>query len=1129
MVKNGNGTYTLTDLHDFVIDYSAAGRMTSMVDRNGNTLTFAYDPNNPVGTYIQDAAGRKIILTLNGDGRITQAQDPLGRIFSYIYDASGNLLTVTDPHGGVVSYTYADHNITQMLNPNGHATFYFYDALDRAYLNYQTGETNRVEILCPTMTSATVTDAAGHMTNYTFNEYGLPLTIKDPLNNTTTNTYDANLRLISTKDALNHTTSFEYDAYGLLTKITDPAGSQTLYAYTPDHHLIASSTDALNHVTSDTYDADGNLLTVVDPHNAVTTYTTDAPGRILTEKDPLNHITTFEYNANGYINKIIDALGNQTLFNTNAVGKLLSKTEPSGAVMTYTYDNLNRLTSVTFADNTSIQYTYDAFGNLLTQTDQKGNVTAYLYDDYDRVSQITDADGGQTHYAYNLRGNLTSITHPMGGVLPYTYDALSRVITEKDELNHQTTYTYDLLGNLASRTDANGQSTAYAYDNLNRLTLITYPGNVTIAFTYDVLDRRLTMVDATGTTLYSYDAVGQLLSVNGPLNNDTVSYTYDLNGNRLTLTNPDNKIIVSAYDALNRQTSLTDEDGAMQYTYDVNSNLLSITYASGASMHDTYDTLNRVTKVENKDNTNTVISSFAYEYDSAGMATKTTFKDSSVRDFVYDSRNRVTREVFKKPNANGVLKVKTDDEYVYNLNNNRTNHNTSMTLQWFWNKEAGDMPQATLDALTAAGYGPTGSSNTPFKFLRVFTFDAANEVLNFTFNIDVLGQMFWVRDVQYAYDANGSRITKTVIQNGVPDNFVTDYAYDPQERLTQLIYTNAPASVGIASASYQYNGDGLRIKSVEGTKTRKYIYDGFDVLVERSANGNTTKKSYSRDSFGELRSLKSGTTGYFRPATMKSNRLCSGIFILFLCAGFLPGYAQADVVSSIESRVARFQERYGIALIYKDLTFSGGSIQSAPVSDKEYGLLNDYLNLFEEEINTYPPVFFQEREVRAIALVTRLFAVDKPVQGLYNPGSRVMLFDILRFSDNKALKRHSIHHELFHMMVLQTPGYQMEEKSWSDLNPVDFAYGEQTKSWRELNPVNTGAPNQPGFVTDYAMTSVEEDKAEVFACLMQDKHRMLITRWAQKDVVMRQKIQAIKNFVAAYCPEMDEGYWNRQE
>ena len=111
------------------------------------------------------------------------------------------------------------------------------------------------------------------------------------------------------------------------------------------------------------------------------------------------------------------------------------------------------------------------------------------------------------------------------------------------------------------------------------------------------------------------------------------------------------------------------------------------------------------------------------------------------------------------------------------------------------------------------------------------------------------------------------------------------------------------------------------------------------------------------------------------------------------------------------------------------------------------------------------------------------------------------------------------------MMAMQTWGYRLEEKSWAALNPAGFIYGEQTKSWKEINPVNVGAPNQLGFVTDYAMTSVEEDKAEVFACLMQEKHKKLIARWAQKDTVLRKKIQVIKDFVAAYCPQMNEEYW----
>lgn len=233
-----------------------------------------------------------------------------------------------------------------------------------------------------------------------------------------------------------------------------------------------------------------------------------------------------------------------------------------------------------------------------------------------------------------------------------------------------------------------------------------------------------------------------------------------------------------------------------------------------------------------------------------------------------------------------------------------------------------------------------------------------------------------------------------------------------------------------------------------------------------------------------------------------------------------------DFAADVRQKVDHFQQRYGIPLIYRDIPPRPG-LHFESVSPQEDQRLDAYLRIFEEEISKYPAEFFRDREVRGIALVTHLFAQDKPAQGLYNPASRVMFFDISRFSDNESLKRHSIHHELFHMMALQTPGYVIEERAWSGLNRKDFHYGEQKRTWREVNPYNQGAPYLPGFATDYAMMSVEEDKAEVFACLMQQKHRKLLDRWSQKDAILRQKVEMIKAFVARYCPSMNEAYWNQ--
>ena len=58
------------------------------------------------------------------------------------------------------------------------------------------------------------------------------------------------------------------------------------------------------------------------------------------------------------------------------------------------------------------------------------------------------------------------------------------------------------------------------------------------------------------------------------------------------------------------------------------------------------------------------------------------------------------------------------------------------------------------------------------------------------------------------------------------------------------------------------------------------------------------------------------------------------------------------------------------------------------------------------------------------------------------------------------------------------------------------------------------------------MKSAEEDQAEIFACLMQKAHKDLIEKWMLKDIYLRKKIEAIKDFVAIYDPEMGEEYWD---
>jgi hypothetical protein len=189
-------------------------------------------------------------------------------------------------------------------------------------------------------------------------------------------------------------------------------------------------------------------------------------------------------------------------------------------------------------------------------------------------------------------------------------------------------------------------------------------------------------------------------------------------------------------------------------------------------------------------------------------------------------------------------------------------------------------------------------------------------------------------------------------------------------------------------------------------------------------------------------------------------------------------------------------------------------------------VLVDYLKLFEEEIAKYPQPFFTGRDIRAIGFVKRLFVDGKPVEGLYEARHRMMLFNFYRNRRHPTPQRHNIHHEIYHMMALQNPDYTVNRDAvWASYNVVGFIYGFQELSGKnELNPL---APAIPGFISAYAMTSIEEDKAEVFAGLMMESQHRLMQRWSEKDGHLRRKMALMKGFVRTYCPVMDAAYWQR--
>jgi len=233
-----------------------------------------------------------------------------------------------------------------------------------------------------------------------------------------------------------------------------------------------------------------------------------------------------------------------------------------------------------------------------------------------------------------------------------------------------------------------------------------------------------------------------------------------------------------------------------------------------------------------------------------------------------------------------------------------------------------------------------------------------------------------------------------------------------------------------------------------------------------------------------------------------------------------PALPAAEETPSVEHLVRRIEEEFGVKIIYRQLPegMNPAIIFSVP-RPQDYKILANYLMMLREELRKYPECFYQKTGLDGIALVKRQFYDSRPLEGLYQRNTRIIVIDFLRNRGHGIKQRLNVHHELYHMLESQN-GLAWRFRDWENINRPGFSYQTQKNLQPGANPVNYFAPPVPGFVTYYAMESPAEDRAELFAALMIDSQRRVVHRWLERDTVLRQKVHALRAAVIALCPEM---------
>jgi RHS repeat-associated protein len=348
---------------------------------------------------------------------------------------------------------------------------------------------------------------------------------------------------------------------------------------------------------------------------------------------------------------------------------------------------------------------------------------------------------------------------------------------------------------------------------------ITYSDGITpnvSNVTYDNDGQRTGMTDVTGSSTWVWDSLHRLTSyTNG--DGKQIQWGYNLRNLPTTITYPGSLAVTRGYDDAGRLTSVRDwNNNTTTFGYDPNSNLTTETFPSGTGVVDT----------------------FTFDNADQLMATSVTKGATTLFSATYsrDNANQLSSDSSEPPRIGS---------YKYN----------------------------PLNQLCYAGSSNGSACSAPPSDAIAYAYDAAD---NLTQNgatqqvFNIAAQLCWtaptsgpcstppVGATTYTYDNRGNRTNVTP-----PTGPAITLGYDQANRL--ISYAAA------TTATYKYNGDGLRMSKTTPAGTSQFVWDMSGTLPLLLKDGAT---AYVYGPGGlPLEQINGSTTYYFHHDQLGSTRL----------------------------------------------------------------------------------------------------------------------------------------------------------------------------------------------------------------------------------------------------------------
>ncbi|MGQ3051667.1 MAG: RHS repeat-associated core domain-containing protein [Roseateles sp.] len=629
-------------------------------------------------------------------------------------------------------------------------------------------------------------------------------------------------------------------------------GSYTYHTSAGQQGMVSTYADALNNSYTLSNWKRGKPQTVGRPDGTSISRVVDNNGWVTSETDGRGITTGFDYNLMGWMTSVYRPSGfHGTTTSYSGYGSALQAVSIRGAQRTTVfYDAMLRPTLVkrdaTDASVTPIydRSTFDAFGRETFKSwpSTSASPTAGVNTTFDALGRVVTSTETVAPYANTttqyLAGGQTRVTDPTGALTIATHRAFGtpakpEVMQVIDALGAVTATSRDIFGNVTQLTQSgtqNGYSAGvtrqFWYDTGLRLCRHRAPEFGDELFTYDAMDRLqfssrgeapatgCTTPSSSIRTAYTYDARGRLAFTDFPSTTPDIAVTYDANGNKASVSRGGVNwgYLYNALDQLARETlSIDGRSYQFDYGYTAGGHLASRTRAGGTAVSFAPDVLGRASAL--------TAGGSSYVHGVAwhpnGLVGAGNFGNGQVFSQSLDARQRPL--ALSTARSGGPTALSRSHAYdVRGQLTSITDHVDAAGSRGFGYDAKGRL---------VAANGPWGSGS--------FTYDALD---------NLRAQTLGSRAISVAYDATNR------VASANDAGIHRPYAYDAHGNATTVgpltfayDFSNQPVAIGGAtSASYVYDGNGKRVKSVAGGKTVYSVYSalgGSVILRDEVSDG----------------------------------------------------------------------------------------------------------------------------------------------------------------------------------------------------------------------------------------------------------------------------------------------------